>query len=122
MKRKKSAQEVASTKQFRKGMVPSQLSQAYDDVTLPPPKSKTCSCKSCRCQGHGQFACSRINKFGSPLQNNNEEIWSSLAQQIVHQTAFIVYSLEGDKRVVYKSLPKIVTGTCFQTLMNDFPC
>jgi hypothetical protein len=106
MKRKKSAREVSCTKRLRKGMVPSQFSQADDDVTLPPPKSKTCLCKLCRCQGHGQFARSEITKFGSPLQNNNEEIWSSLAQQIVHQMAFVAYSLEGDKRVVYKSLPK----------------
>jgi hypothetical protein len=40
------------------------------------------------------------------VPSHNEEILSSLAQQIVHQTAFVFYSLEGDKRVVYKSLQK----------------
>jgi hypothetical protein len=47
MKGKKSAWEVATTKRLRKGMVASQFSQADNDVTLPPPKSKTRSCKFC---------------------------------------------------------------------------
>ena len=44
--------------------------------------------------------------MGLPLAKNNEEVRSSLAQQIVHQTAFVTYPLDGDKRVVYKTIPK----------------
>jgi hypothetical protein len=106
MKHKKLAREVTAGKRQRKGMVASQFSQANDDDMLLPPKPKTHSCKLCRCQGNVQFACCEITKFGSPLQKGNEEAHSSLAQQIIHQTSFVQYFLEGDKRIVYRSLPK----------------
>jgi hypothetical protein len=71
MKRKKSARKSVQGKRHRKTLTASQFSQADDDDMLPAPKTKTRSCRLCRCGGHGQFVCGELTKYGSPLKKGS---------------------------------------------------
>jgi hypothetical protein len=85
VKRKQSGREFHSRtrKKHRKGVAYSQVSNSNDDMCLPPPNSKTRSCRVCRQDGHGQGNCPLITKFGvTPLESKNMVVRYRLSRNL----------------------------------------
>eukprot|EP00978_Attheya_sp_CCMP212_P015522 scaffold40019_cov50-Attheya_sp.AAC.2 len=97
--------------------VASLVGQVSDDQFMRPPKQMKKPCKLCQEAGHrGYIRCPRILKycesFGTvPIPRGSQEARGTLFQKLVKENTYRSYILpEKDERIVFKSLPRKVTG------------
>ena len=103
MKRKKSHAEI------RKNV----LNHSVNNNNMSQMRNKihkgTRDCQLCRGSGHGKNECPCLNRFGKPLASKDSRSRQDLAMHLIDPTFYPNhYRTEGDKRIVFDNMPKII--------------
>ena len=69
----------------------------------------TRDCHLCYGKGHGENECPCLNRFGKPLASKDSRSRQDLAMHLIDPTFYPNhYRTEGDKRIVFDNMPKII--------------
>jgi hypothetical protein len=109
-KRKRSAQENRRNKRQPNRAGRSILEDITDTNAVPPPCTRTRSCRLCRQGGHGRFTCPLLLEYGTPLPDQDSTARMQLQNELTRDTAFETTFQHKSPEALYDKLPHIGVG------------